>query len=161
MYFYRCGDGWKEYGCVSQIRERRLYLHVLQRKKNTKHISRVALVTIVGRLIECVPLSEKCLHALLLLSFTDHSSANVGKIHSHVTWFVNRKLKRPILGAVWSYLSSLLAKTMPCFPRGSDQNNSQCYFLKKIQKTADQNFLFIVSKHDSKWHWVKVNLNCS
>lgn len=112
MYFYRCGDGWKEYGCVSQIRERRLYLHVLQRKKNTKHISRVALVTIVGRLIECVPLSEKCLHALLLLSFTDHSSANVGKIHSHVTWFVNRKLKRPILGAVWSYLSSLLAKTL-------------------------------------------------
>lgn len=125
MYFYRCGDGWKEYGCVSQIRERRLYLHVLQRKKNknTKHVSRVALVT-VSTVIEFVPLSEKCLHALLLLSFPDHSSANVGKFHSHVTWFVNRKLKRQILGAVWSYLSSLLAKTMPCFPRGSDQSNS-------------------------------------
>lgn len=86
---------------MSQIRERRLYLHVLQRKKNknTKHVSRVALVT-VSTVIEFVPLSEKCLHALLLLSFPDHSSANVGKFHSHVTWFVNRKLKRQILGAV-------------------------------------------------------------
>lgn len=86
---------------MSQIRERRLYLHVLQRKKNknTKHVSRVALVT-VSTVIEFVPLSEKCLYALLLLSFPDHSSANVGKFHSHVTWFVNRKLKRPILGAV-------------------------------------------------------------
>lgn len=100
-----------------------IYMCCREKKKNTKHVSRVALVT-VSTVIEFVPLSEKCLHALLLLSFPDHSSSNVGKFHSHVTWFVNRKLKRPILGAVWSYLSSLLAKTMPCFPRGSDQSNS-------------------------------------
>lgn len=124
MYFYRCGDGWKEYGRVSQIRERRLYLHVLQRKKKKIQNMFPVLPWWPFTVIEFVPLSEKCLHALLLLSFPDHSSSNVGKFHSHVTWFVNRKLKRPILGAVWSYLSSLLAKTMPCFPRGSDQSNS-------------------------------------